>query len=371
MSLAVAATAAAAVATVARTYAPLSYAAPAAAEDDDEAALSRSQQAWGEAMLPLAPVLRRWRRRLLLGPPLPSVPQPALGWAPGSPTETSTAAAAAAAAMAMPMSPPTLPPSSAPLPLPSLLESFLEQAARHLHERGLGRLLARPSLPAEGSRPPTPPQQRRGCGAAGPWAGTAAPDAPSWRTRLNKSRMPPPPLDMGAAAGDRLLERPGSACGGGGGGGGGCGSSGGGGGDEGAAWAGVELLLASRAGCLRLLRLSPGGGAEKGVEGEEGEEDEDGEEGGDVACCTSLLLGSTPSAEADTTPSPTASGGGGRRSGSRRSGGRSVGGGGGEGGGGVADGDSEGDCRPPDEPDDLEEELDAAWYEFNLRPSLP
>ena len=363
VSLAVAATAAAAVATVARTYAPPSHAAPASAEEDDETALSRSQQAWGEAMLPLAPVLRRWRRRLLLSPPLPSTPQPALGWAPGSPTETSTAAAAAAAAVAMPMAPPTLPPSSAPLPLPSLLESFLEQAARHLHERGLGRLLARPSLPAEGSRPPTPPQQRRGCGAAGPWAGTVAPDAPSWRTRLNKSRMPPPSLDIGAAAGDRLLERPGSACGGGGGGGGGCGSSGGSGGDEGAAWAGVELLLASRAGCLRLLRLSPGGGAEKGVEGEEGEEDEEGEEGGDVACCTSLLLGSAPSAEADTTPPPTASGRGGRRSGS-------CGGGRQEGRGGVADGDSGGDCRPPDEPDDLEEELDAAWYELNLCLSL-
>ena len=371
LSLAIAATAAAAVATVARTYAPPSYAAPAVAEDDDETALSRSQQAWGEAMLPLAPVLRQWRRRLLLAPPLPSAPQPALGWASGSPTETSTAAAAAAvaavaAAVAMPMAPPTMPPSSAPLPLPSLLESFLKQAARHLHERGLGRLLARPSLPAEGSRSPTPPQQRRGCGAAGPWAGTAAPDAPSWRARLNKSRMPPPSLDMGAAAGDRLLERPGSACGGAGGGGGGCGSSGGSGGDEGAASAGVELLLASRAGCLRLLRLSPGGVAEKGVECKEGEEDEEGQEGGGVAYCTSLLLGSAPSAEADMTPPPTASGRGGRSSGGRGGGGVDRGGGG----GGVANGDCEGDCRPPDEPDDLEEELDAAWYELNLRLSL-
>ena len=239
-SLAVAATAAAAVATVVRSYARPSYAAPAAAEEDDGAALSRSQQAWGEAMLPLAPVLRRWRRRLLLAPPLPSAPQLALGWALGAPAETSSTAAAAA--VAMPMAPATLPASSTPPTLPSLLESFIEQAARHLHERGLGRLLARPSVPAEGSRQPTPPQQRRGCGATSAWAGTAATDAPSWRTRLNKSRMPPPSLDTGAAAGDRLLERPGSACGGGGGGGGGCGSTGGSGGDEGAAWAGVELL---------------------------------------------------------------------------------------------------------------------------------
>ena len=365
-SLAVAATAAAAVATVVRSYARPSYAAPAAAEEDDGAALSRSQQAWGEAMLPLAPVLRRWRRRLLLAPPLPSAPQLALGWALGAPAETSSTAAAAA--VAMPMAPATLPASSTPPTLPSLLESFIEQAARHLHERGLGRLLARPSVPAEGSRQPTPPQQRRGCGATSAWAGTAATDAPSWRTRLNKSRMPPPSLDTGAAAGDRLLERPGSACGGGGGGGGGCGSTGGSGGDEGAAWAGVELLLASRAGCLRLLRLSPGGAAEKGMEGAEGAGDEEeGEEGGGVACCTSLLLSSAPSAEAEATPPITASSNGGRRSGGGggEGGGDARGEGGGE--GGVITSDSEAECRPPDEPDDLEEELDAAWYDRSLR----